>query len=101
MRPAHRILFLSARGAVEFYGNYILDSQSKKLKAGRGTVGKAPVLAMRERGGRTVAVPVENTDKGTIQDAIIQRVQRHTLERLESFVGGTKGKRLTYKGLIQ
>lgn len=29
------------------------------------------------------------------------RVQRHTLERLESFVGGTKGKRLTYKGLIQ
>lgn len=158
--------------------------ESKKLKAGRGTVGKAPVLAMRERGGRTVAVPVENTDKGTIQDAIIQRVQvgstlhtdeagayadmgglffthesinhsegeyvrdgvttngvesvfavlkrgligvyhhaskkhlsryvdefafrlndgrvqRHTLERLESFVGGTKGKRLTYKGLIQ
>lgn len=49
--------------------------ESKKLKAGRGTVGKAPVLAMRERGGRTVAVPVENTDKGTIQDAIIQRVQ--------------------------
>lgn len=158
--------------------------ESKKLKAGRGTVGKAPVLAMRERGGRTVAVPVENTDKGTIQDAMIQRVQvgstlhtdeagayadmgglffthesinhsegeyvrdgvttnsvesvfavlkrgligvyhhaskkhlgryvdefafrlndgrvqRHTLERLESFVGGTKGKRLTYKGLIQ
>lgn len=158
--------------------------ESKKLKAGRGTVGKAPVLAMRERGGRTVAVPVENTDKGTIQDAIIQRVQvgstlhtdeagayadmgglffthesinhsegeyvrdgvttngvesvfavlkrgligvyhhaskkhlgryvdefafrlndgrvqRHTLERLESFMGGTKGKRLTYKGLIQ
>ncbi len=158
--------------------------ENKKLKAGRGTVGKAPVLAMRERGGRTVAVPVENTDKGTIQDTIIQRVQvgstlhtdeagayadmgglffthesinhsegeyvrdgvttnsvesvfavlkrgligvyhhaskkhlgryvdefafrlndgrvqRHTLERLESFVGGTKGKRLTYKGLIQ
>lgn len=158
--------------------------ESKKLKAGRGTVGKAPVLAMRERGGRTVAVPVENTDKGTIQNAIIQRVQvgstlhtdeagayadmgglffthesinhsegeyvrdgvttnsvesvfavlkrgligvyhhaskkhlgryvdefafrlndgrvqRHTLERLESFVSGTKGKRLTYKGLIQ
>ena len=29
------------------------------------------------------------------------RVQRHTLERLESFVSGTKGKRLTYKALIQ
>lgn len=28
-------------------------------------------------------------------------VKRHTMERLESFVSGTKGKRLTYKGLIQ
>lgn len=28
-------------------------------------------------------------------------VKRHTMERLESFVIGTKGKRLTYKGLIQ
>lgn len=28
-------------------------------------------------------------------------VKRHTMERLDSFVGGTKGKRLTYKALIQ
>jgi transposase-like protein len=28
-------------------------------------------------------------------------VKRHTMERLESFVSGTKGKRLTYKALIQ
>jgi hypothetical protein len=27
-------------------------------------------------------------------------VERHTLQRLESFVDGTAGKRLTYKGLI-
>jgi hypothetical protein len=27
-------------------------------------------------------------------------VARHTLRRLESFVDGTAGKRLTYKGLI-
>ena len=27
-------------------------------------------------------------------------VKRHTMERLESFVSGTKGKRLTYKALI-
>lgn len=29
--------------------------ESKKLRAGRGPVGKTPVLGMRERGGRTVA----------------------------------------------
>lgn len=28
-------------------------------------------------------------------------VKRHTMERLESFVSGTRGKRLTYKALIQ
>src|SRR5580692_3969704 len=49
--------------------------ESKKLNAGRGTVGKTPVLGMRERGGRTVAVPIANTDKATIQDAISQHVE--------------------------
>jgi transposase-like protein len=48
--------------------------ESKKLKAGRGTVGKTAVLGMRERGGRTIAMPIANTDKETIQDAIIQNV---------------------------
>jgi hypothetical protein len=28
-------------------------------------------------------------------------VKNHTMTRLDSFVTGTKGKRLTYKGLIQ
>src|ERR1700719_4251093 len=36
--------------------------EHKKLKAGRGTVGKTPVLGMRERGGRTVAKTIANTD---------------------------------------
>jgi transposase-like protein len=156
----------------------------KKLKAGRGTVGKTPVLGMRERGGRTVAMPIEGTDKETIQAAIQRHVEvgstvdtdesgaytgiqflgythgtvnhgageyvredvttngiesvfavlkrgligvyhhasqkhldryvdefsfrlnegnvkNHTLTRLNSFVDGTAGKRLTYKALIQ
>jgi transposase-like protein len=156
----------------------------KKLKAGRGTVGKTPVLGMRERGGRTVAMPIEGTDKETIQAAIQRHVEvgstvdtdesgaytgihflgythgtvnqgageyvredvttngiesvfavlkrgligvyhhaspkhldryvdefsfrlnegnvkNHTLTRLDSFVDGTVGKRLTYKALIQ
>ncbi len=38
---------------------------SKKLRAGRGPVGKVPVLGARERGGKTVAKPVENADSKT------------------------------------
>jgi transposase-like protein len=158
--------------------------ESKKLHAGRGTVGKTAVLAMRERGGRVVAMPIAATDKRTIQAAIVQNVEagsmlntdeagaydgikalafghetvnhsagefvrdnvttngiesvfavlqrgligvyhhaspkhlgryvdefafrlnegnvkNHTLTRLDSFIDGVAGKRLTYKGLIQ
>ncbi|MGB8898801.1 MAG: IS1595 family transposase [Methylocella sp.] len=158
--------------------------ESKKLKAGRGAIGKTAVLGMRERGGRTVAMPIGGTDKATIQGvivklvesestintdeagayddigklsfkhetvnhsagefvrdgvttngiesvfAVLQRgligvyhhaspkhlgryvdefsfrlnegnVKHHTLDRLDSFVDGVAGKRLTYKALIQ
>jgi len=158
--------------------------ESKKLKAGRGAVGKTAVLGMRERGGRVVASPIEKADRKTIQDAIVSQVESgsilntdeasvyngvkaksfkhvtinhsegeyvrgdvttngiesvfavlkrglhgvyhhaspkhlaryvdeftfrlnegnvkiHTLGRLDSFVDGVAGKRLTYKGLIQ
>ena len=159
--------------------------EHKKLKAGRGTVGKTAVLGMRERGkgGRTKAMKLANTDAQTIQDVIVQNVEvgsilhtdehgayrdmgglffshesinhsqgefvrdgvttnsiesvfavlkrgligvyhhaspkhfgryvdefafrlnegnvaRHTLQRLDSFVSGVAGKRLTYKALI-
>lgn len=158
--------------------------ESKKLKAGRGTVGKTAVLGMRERGGRVIAMPIQGTDKVSIQGAIVQNVEagsmlntdeagaydgikalsfrhetvnhsageyvrddvttnsiesvfavlqrgligvyhhaspkhlgryvdefafrlnegnvkNHTLTRLDSFIDGVAGKRLTYKGLIQ
>ncbi|MGH6843530.1 MAG: IS1595 family transposase, partial [Methylocella sp.] len=158
--------------------------ESKKLNAGRGTVGKTAVLGMRERGGRTVAMPIESVDRVTVQAAIQRHVEigstlhtdesgaytgihfsgfdhdtvnhsageyvrddvttngmesvfavlkrgligvyhhaspkhldryvdefafrlnegnvkNHTLTRLDSFVDGTVGKRLTYKALIQ
>jgi transposase-like protein len=57
----------------------------KKLRAGRGAVGKTPVLGMRQRdNGKTVAMPIDTTDAGTITDAIVQRVaigsQIHTDE---------------------
>jgi transposase-like protein len=49
--------------------------ESKKLRAGRGAVGKTAVLGMRERGGRTVAMVVDATDKKTIQSAIHENIQ--------------------------
>jgi transposase-like protein len=49
--------------------------EHKKLKAARGTVGKTAVLGMRERDGRTIATPIENTDKETVQAAIHRHVE--------------------------
>ncbi len=44
--------------------------ERKKLKAGRGGVGKAVVLGMRERGGRVHAMVIPDTGLGTIQNEI-------------------------------
>jgi transposase-like protein len=158
--------------------------EHKKLKVGRGTVGKTAVLSLRERGGLTKVKVIANADAQTIQDVIVQNIEvgstlhtdeagayadigslffehdtvnhsqkeivrdgvttngiesvfavlkrgligvyhhaspkhlgryvdkfsfrlyhgnvaQHTLDRLDSFVDGAAGKRLTYKGLIQ
>src|SRR5215469_8269360 len=50
---------------------------NKKLRAGRGTVGKTPVLGLRERrkGGRTKAMPLKEVDAQTVQDTIVQNVE--------------------------
>jgi transposase-like protein len=177
------------RGIIEIDETFVGGKEtnkhvSKKLKAGRGTIGKTPVIGMRERGGRTVAMHIEGVDRTTVQ-AVIERhvevgstlhtdesgaysgihfsgydhdtvnhgageyvrgetttngiesvfavlkrgligvyhhaspkhldryvdefsfrlnegnVKNHTLTRLDSFVDGTAGKRLTYKALIQ
>ena len=49
---------------------------SKKLNAGRGPVGKTAVVGMRERGGRTKAMPIPNTDASTLQAAIHKHIER-------------------------
>lgn len=69
--------------------------ESKKQKAGRGTVGKTAVLAMRERGkgGNTVGMVIEDTDMATIHTEIYNRIEIgsriHTDEHLAySGLGG-------------
>ena len=69
-------------GIVEIDETYIGGKQrnkhdDKKVE-GRGAVGKAPVLGMRQRGGKVIAMPIKMTDKGTIQDIIFKHVEEDT-----------------------
>jgi transposase-like protein len=66
--------------------------ESKKLHMGGGPVGKKAVVGLRQRGGRTIAMPVEATDRETLQNAIYDNVE----------LGSTvmTDEAIAYKGLI-
>jgi len=79
-------------------GEYVRDSVT--------TNGVESVFAVMKRGLIGVYHHASKKHLGRYVDEFAFRlndgnVKRHTMERLESFVSGTKGKRLTYKALIQ
>jgi transposase-like protein len=49
--------------------------EHKKLKAGRGAVGKTAVLGMRERGGRTIATTLEMRSLQNVTDQIHSNIE--------------------------
>lgn len=75
--------FKKLRGIIEIDETYVggLEAnkhERKKLRLGRGTVGKTPVVAMRERGngGRTVAMVADEIDLPTVYNAIYKHVEQ-------------------------
>lgn len=49
--------------------------EADKLRMGRGAVGKTAVMGLRQRIGQTIAFPVENADKATLQGAVLEHVE--------------------------
>ena len=61
-----------------FGGKEANRHESKKLKAGRGAVGKQAVLGMKERNGRVTAKPITDTQNTTIGREVYAGVKSGT-----------------------
>jgi len=63
---------------------------NKKIKAGRGAVGKTAVLGMRERNGKVKAIVISNTESNTIQNEIRKTVAKGStlcIDEHKSYLG--------------
>jgi transposase-like protein len=63
--------------------------QHKKLTAGRGTVSKIPVIAMRERGkgGRMKSMPVAGTDTRTLHRTVQENIEEGSMLHTDEHSG--------------
>jgi len=61
--------------------------ESKKSHIGRGSVGKTPVIGMRERGGRTKAMPVATVDMASLFQAIHENIEPGTMIHTDEHTG--------------
>jgi len=68
-----RIKIKTMRGPVEVDETYVGGKKRPGIK-GRGAVGKTPVVAIVQRGGKAVAARVEDTKKGTLHALIRENV---------------------------
>jgi transposase-like protein len=92
------------QGIVEIDETYIGGLSKNMHKAdrerkitGRGGSDNAVVLGMRERSGRTKAVPVERTDGATLEFAILDRVETGSTVHTDEWSGYAGLRHLAYE----